>query len=49
MDRAIFTHLGSKIVEGDQEEIIEEIYSMAEKRNLEKVIIAEDKMSVVIR
>jgi len=49
VDRAIFTHLGSKIVEGDQEEIIEKIYSMAEKRNLEKVIIAEDKMSVVIR
>ena len=49
MSRAIFTHLGSKIVEGDQEEIMAEIRSIADERNLEEISTAEDKMSVVIK
>jgi len=47
--RAIFTHLGSQIVEGDQEEIMAKIRSMADERNIEEVSIAEDKMSIVIK
>lgn len=49
VDRAIFTHLGSQIAEGDQEKILGEIRSMADERNLMKVSIANDDMTVILR
>ena len=49
VEKAIFTHLGSQIVESNQEDNSEEICSMAEESNLEKVNIAYDGMSLILR
>lgn len=46
---AIFTHLGSQIVEGDHGDVLKQIRSMAEERNLEKVQIANDGMTIILR
>jgi len=47
--RAIFTHLGSQIVEGDERTLGAEIRDMAEERNVYRVEIAHDGMEVVLR
>jgi phosphoribosyl 1,2-cyclic phosphodiesterase len=49
VNRAIFTHLGTQIVKGNQEEILTQIQSMAAERNIDKVEIANDQMSVILR
>jgi len=46
--RAIFTHLGSTIVEGDREALLEKIRSMAEERDVQ-VELAYDGMEEVLR
>jgi phosphoribosyl 1,2-cyclic phosphodiesterase len=46
--RAIFTHLGSEIVEGDERTLGAKIRSLAEERGVE-VDIAHDGMEVVLR
>ena len=47
--RAIFTHLGSQIVEGDERTLEVEIRDLAEERNVDRVEIAHDGMEVVLR
>ena len=47
--RAIFTHLGSEIVEGDERVLGAEIRELAEERNVDRVDIAHDGMEVVLR
>jgi len=47
--RAIFTHLGSQIVEGKESEIVKKITEMAEKREVDKVTIARDDMRLTLR
>ncbi len=47
--RAIFTHLGSEIVEGDEQRIRAKVRELAEERNIEEIEIAEDGMEVVLR
>jgi phosphoribosyl 1,2-cyclic phosphodiesterase len=47
--RAIFTHLGSEIVEGDERHIGAEIRDLAEGRQVDQVEIAHDGMEVVLR
>jgi phosphoribosyl 1,2-cyclic phosphodiesterase len=47
--RAIFTHLGSQIVEGDERTLGAEIRGLAEERNVDQVDIAHDGMQVVLR
>ena len=47
--RAIFTHCGSVIVDGDERTLGAEIREMAEERGLEQVDIAHDGMEVVLR
>ena len=49
VNRAIFTHLGSQIVEGKEKGISTEIKSMAGERKLEKVSIVNDGMSEILR
>jgi hypothetical protein len=46
--RAIFTHCGSRIVEGDERTLGAEIRRMARQRDAE-VQIAHDGMEVVLR
>lgn len=46
--RAIFTHCGSQIVEGDEEEVVGRVTALAKERGVE-VAIAYDGMEVVIR
>jgi len=47
--RAIFTHLGSQVVEGDERTLGSEIRDLAEERNVDRVEIAHDGMEVVLR
>lgn len=47
--RAIFTHLGSPIVEGDERTLGAEIRALAEERGVDRVEIAHDGMEVVLR
>ena len=47
--RAIFTHLGSEIVEGDERKLGAEIRDLARERVLEEVEIAYDGLEVVLR
>ncbi len=47
--RAIFTHLGSEIVEGDKRTLRAEMRSLADERDLSEVDIAYDGMEVVLR
>lgn len=49
VSKAIFTHLGSKIVDGDEEEIMEQIMVMAHERDLDDVTIAHDGMEIIFR
>jgi phosphoribosyl 1,2-cyclic phosphodiesterase len=49
VDRAIFTHLGSKIVEGDERTLNAQIRDMAEERGIEEVTLAHDGMEIVLR
>jgi phosphoribosyl 1,2-cyclic phosphodiesterase len=49
VDRAIFTHLGSQIVEGDERTLGKRIRDLAEERNVDRVEIAHDGMEVVLR
>jgi phosphoribosyl 1,2-cyclic phosphodiesterase len=49
VDRAIFTHLGSEIVEGDERTLGAEIRDMAQERGIEEVTLAHDGMEVVLR
>lgn len=49
MPRAIFTHLGSQIVEGDERTLGAEIRNLAEERDVDQVEIAHDGMEVVLR
>jgi phosphoribosyl 1,2-cyclic phosphodiesterase len=49
VDRAIFTHLGSQIVEGDERTLGAELRHLAEERDVERVEIAHDGMEVVLR
>jgi len=49
VSRAIFTHLGSEIVEGDERTLGAEIRDLAEERNVDQVEIAHDGMEVVLR
>lgn len=48
VSKAIFTHLGSEIVDGDEAEIMEEITAMAQERHLDDVTIAHDGMENII-
>jgi len=47
VSKAIFTHLGSVIVDGDEEKIMEQIMSMANERGLDDVSIAQDGMAII--
>lgn len=47
--RAIFTHLGSEIVEGDEQALVARIRNLAEERDVDQVDIAHDGMAVVLR
>jgi len=47
--RAIFTHLGSEIVEGDERTLGAKIRDLAQERNVDQVEIAYDGMEVVLR
>ena len=47
--RAIFTHLGSEIVEGDERTLGAKIRSLADERDVSEVDIAYDGMEVVLR
>jgi phosphoribosyl 1,2-cyclic phosphodiesterase len=47
--RAIFTHLGAEIVEGDERTLGAEIRDLAAERGVEAVEIASDGMTVVLR
>ncbi len=47
--RAIFTHLGSEIVDGDERQITQKIFAMAEERNIEEVLLAQDDMTLILR
>lgn len=47
--RAIFTHLGSEIVEGDDQKIEAKISDLAKERDVDQVEIARDGMEVVLR
>ncbi len=49
VDRAIFTHLGSEIVEGDERTLGAKIRELAEERNVDQVEIAHDGLEVVLR
>ena len=49
VSQAVFTHLGSKILESDEEKIIDQIMSMARQRDLDDVTIAHDGMKIIIR
>ena len=47
--QAIFTHLGSQIVDGDEEEKKEQIKMMAEERDISEIWIAFDGMTRIFR
>jgi hypothetical protein len=47
--RAIFTHLGSEIVKGDERTLGAEIRKLAKERNVDQVEIAYDGMEVTLR
>jgi phosphoribosyl 1,2-cyclic phosphodiesterase len=47
--RAVFTHLGSEIVEGDERTLRAEIRDLAEERDVDQVEIAHDGMVVILR
>lgn len=47
--RAIFTHLGSEIVEGEESRIAAKIRRLANERKLEEAEVAHDGMDVVLR
>ncbi len=47
--RAIFTHLGSQIVEGDEDILSEQIEALAEERGIDQVEIAHEGLVVVLR
>jgi len=47
--RAIFTHLGSEIVEGDERTLGAKIRALAEEQDVDQVEIAHDGMEVVLR
>ncbi len=47
--RAIFTHLGSEIVEGDEEEVRRGVEALAEERSAAHVEIAHDGLEVILR
>lgn len=47
--RAIFTHLGSEIVEGDERTLGAKIRDLAADRGVDQVEIAHDGMEVVLR
>jgi len=47
--RAIFTHLGSEIVEGDERSLGAKIRDLADEREVEEVEIAHDGTEVVLR
>lgn len=47
--RAIFTHLGSEIVEGDEEDVAAKIERLAEERGIDEVQIAHDGLEIVLR
>jgi len=47
--RAIFTHLGSEIVEGDERSLGAKIRDLADEREVEEVEIAYDGTEVVLR
>lgn len=49
VDSAIFTHLGSQIVDGNENEIMKQISKMAEERDVEEVLIAQDDMTLTLR
>jgi len=49
VDRAIFTHLGSQIVDGDEVKIMKQITAMAQERDVEEVLIAQDDMAITLR
>ncbi|MFP3895993.1 MAG: MBL fold metallo-hydrolase [Anaerolineales bacterium] len=49
VSRAIFTHLGSEIVEGDKEQLEDKIGSLARERGIDRVEIAYDGMEAVLR
>jgi phosphoribosyl 1,2-cyclic phosphodiesterase len=47
--RAIFTHLGSEIVEGDEGSVATQVRDLAAERDIDQVEIAHDGMQVVLR
>ncbi|MFW6135435.1 MAG: MBL fold metallo-hydrolase [Chloroflexota bacterium] len=47
--RAILTHLGSEIVEGDQRAVAARIHELGDERGVEEVQIAYDGMEIVLR
>ena len=49
VDRAIFTHLGSQIVEGDERTLGARLRELAEERGVDRVKIAHDGMAVILR
>jgi hypothetical protein len=46
--RAIFTHVGSEIVKGDEHALKDQVQNLAEERGIE-VQIAHDSMEEVLR
>jgi len=49
IDHAIFTHLGSQIVDGDEHQIKETINTMAEEMNIEEGLLAKDDKMLFLR
>ena len=49
VDRTVFTHLGSEIVEGDERTLGAKIRDLAEARDVNRVEITHDGMEVVLR
>jgi ribonuclease BN (tRNA processing enzyme) len=49
VSKAIFTHIGSQIVQGNEKEINQQIQAMAKERKLDEVIIAFDGMEITVR
>ena len=47
--KAIFTHLGSQVVEEDEQKIQNQIVAMAKEKGLEEAEIADDNLSIILR
>jgi phosphoribosyl 1,2-cyclic phosphodiesterase len=47
--KAIFTHLGSQVVEENEQKIQKQIIAMAQERGLEEADIADDNLSIILR